>query len=196
MSVEAVLTPEFRVSYANVFKPQKNDLSGKMEFSLVAIFPKGSDLSELKKAAEACIAEKYGTDKSKWPSNMRNPFRKCSERWKNEGGEQKIPAGYEDGEAIFITMKANEDRRPGVVDQNVQDILEPRDFYSGAYARCKARPYFYDQKGNKGVSFGLGNVQKLRDGEPLGGGPTKASDDFAPVAGGASSGGASSVFDD
>ena len=195
MSVEAVLTPEFRVSYPNVFKPQKNDLNGKMEFSLVALFPSNADLSALKKAAEACIVEKWGPDKNKWPANLRSPFRKNKERWKTVDGKQVIPQGYEDPEGVFITLKANEDRRPGVVDQNVQDIIEPRDFYAGCFARTKARPYAYEQKGNRGVSFGLGNVQKVREGDPLGGGMTKASDDFAPVAGG-TGGGASSVFDE
>jgi hypothetical protein len=196
---DKTLTPEFRVSYANVFKPQKNDLNGKMEYSLVAIFPKGTDLTALKAAAAKPLIEKYGPDQAKWPSGLRSPFRKCSERWKNEGGKQVIPAGYEDGDAIFLTLKATEAYRPGVVDASVQDIVEPRDFYSGCYARASVRAYFYEQKGNRGVSFGLNNVQKLRDGDSLGGGASKPTDDFqpvdAPAAAAAGGQGAKSIFD-
>lgn len=178
-----VITPKFRVSYPHLFKPQQNELNGKQEFSLVAIFAKGTDLTPLKKAAEAVLIDKFGPDKTKWPTNLRNPFRKCSERWKNEGGKQIIPAGYEDGEAIFMTFKQDAEKgRPTVVDQHVAEILEPQYVYPGMYARASVRPYVYSQKGNQGVSFGLSNVQKLDEGEPLGGTRTRAQDDFEAVA--------------
>jgi hypothetical protein len=108
-----------------------------------------------------------------------------------------IPAGYEDPDAIFITFKATEKYKPGVVDANVKDIIEPREFYSGCYARASVRAYVYDNKGNRGVGFGLNNVQKLRDGEPLGGsgGPARPSDEFQAVAEVGGSTGAASVFD-
>lgn len=32
---------------------------------------------------------------------------------------------------------------------------------------------------NKGIACGLGNIQKIRDGEPLGGGHVSAEEDFA-----------------
>lgn len=167
------MTPEFRVSYPHVFKPQKNDLSGEMEYSLVALFPKGADLSKLKEAAQQAIVDKWGADKSKWPSNLRSPFRDQGER-KKDG---VLPAGYEEG-AVFINMKSKQ--KPGVVDQNVQDIIDETQFYAGCWARATVRAYAYDQKGNRGVAFGLRNIQKLRDGEPLGG-RTRPEDDFEPI---------------
>jgi hypothetical protein len=184
------ITPEFRVSYANVFAAVKNDLNGKMEYSVVAIFPKGADLAPLKAAAEKAIAEKLGPDKAKWPANLRHPFRKCKERWQTKDGKEVIPAGYEDGEATFITLKSTQ--RPGVVDASVTDIIDTVGFYSGCYARASVRAFYYDQKGNKGVSFGLQNIQKTRDGDPLGG-RARPSDEFEAVAGSSS---AKSVFDD
>lgn len=197
---EKLITPEFRASYVFLFTPQENkqdDGKVKKEYTVTAIFPKNADLSPLKKAAEALLAEKFGADRAKWPTNLRSPFRKCKDRWKNEGGRQVVPPGYEDGDATFITLKASEKHRPGVVNAAVQDILEPREVYSGCYCRASVRPYYYDNKGNKGVSFGLNNVQKLRDGEPLGG-FSKPTDDFEPVAdasGGAAGQTAASVFD-
>lgn len=192
--VDKVITPEFRVSYPNVFQARKNELSGKDEFSLTAMFPKTADLSALKRAAEAVLVEKLGADKSKWPANMRNPFRKNSEKYKNVDGKTVAPQGMEDPDGIFINIKAQQ--KPGVVDQNVQPIIEPREFYAGCYAIASVRPYFYDQKGNKGVAFGLNNIQKVRDGEPLGG-VSRPEDDFKPAAGGGASPttGAASVFD-
>jgi len=177
MAVAPLNTPRFRGSYINVFKARKNDLNGKDEYSLVALFPKGADLSALKKAAEAAIIAKLGADKTKWPKGMRNPIRDQAEREK----DGKLPDGHEAG-AFFINLKSTE--RPGVVDANVQDIMEERDVYSGAWYIANVRPYYYDQKGNKGVSFGLLNLQKVADGDPLGG-RVRPTDAFKAVEGAA-----------
>lgn len=164
-----VMTPKFRVSYPNVFKAKRNDLNGKDEYSIVALFKKGEDLSALKKAVEDCLTEKLGADKSKWPKNLKSPFRDQGER---EG------SGYEAG-ATFINLKSSQ--KPGVVDANVQPIIDENEFYAGCYARATVRPYYYDQKGNKGIAFGLQNVQKVSEGEPLSG-RASATNEFAPVA--------------
>lgn len=188
-------TPEFRVSYPSVFQPKKNDLNGEMEYSVVALFPKGANLDALKKAAQEAIVKKWGADKTKWPANLKSPFRDQAEKAKNVDGKSILPPAHEAG-AIFMTLKSKQ--RPSVVDQNVQEILDTSKFYAGCWAIASVNAYAYDQKGNRGVSFGLGNIQFRRDGDPLGG-RTRAEDDFSPVAaeGGSSSGGggAASLFD-
>jgi len=73
---DKVVTPEARAAYANVFKTRKNDLNGKDEYSIVAIFAKDADLSAMKNAAAAAMAEKWGADQSKWPEKWRSPFRR------------------------------------------------------------------------------------------------------------------------
>ncbi len=171
-------TPTFRVSYPNVFKAKKNDLSGKDEFSVVALFKKGEDLTALKAAAQKAITDKWGPDKAKWPANLRSPFRDQAERAKEVDGKRILPAGHEEG-AIFLNLKSAQ--RPGVVDQNVQDILDESVFYAGCYARASVNAYAYDAKGNRGVSFGLGNIQKVKDGDPLGN-RARPEQDFAPIA--------------
>lgn len=175
-----VVTPPFRVSYPAVFQAKKNDLNGKMEYSLVALFKKGEDLTKLKMAVKECIEAKLGKDQAKWPKNLRMPFRDQAEREKinEETGKPFLPDGYEAG-AIFLNLKSSQ--RPGVVDQSVQPIMDEADFYPGCWAQASVNPFYYDQKGNKGVSLGLQNIQKVKDGDPLGG-RTKAESDFAPVA--------------
>jgi hypothetical protein len=183
-----VTTPKFRVSYPNVFKAKKNDLNGQEEFSLVALFPKGADLSALKKAAQEAVVEKWGSDPKKHPKNLRSPFRKHEEKqYENDSGQTVYPPGMEEG-GIFLNLKSKQ--RPGIVDQNVQDILVESEFYAGCYARATVRAYAYDNKGNAGVAFGLQNIQKMAEGDPLGS-RTKAQDDFAPIAGAGTSEGAS-----
>jgi hypothetical protein len=177
MSTQA-MTPKFRVSYPNVFKAKRNELSGKDEYSLVALFPKGADLSALKKAAEFALTQKWGTDKKKWPSNLKTPFRDQAEKAKTlDDGTRVLPDGHEAG-AIFMNLKSSQ--KPGLVDQNREDIIDSSQFYAGCYARATVNAYAYDQAGNRGVSFGLNNLQKMAEGEPFSG-RTKAQDDFAAV---------------
>jgi hypothetical protein len=149
----------------------------------VALFPKGADLSKLKAEAQRAIEEKWGKEKSKWPANMRTPFRDQGERAKDVEGRKVLPAGYEEG-AIYLNLKSSQ--RPSVVDQSVQDIIDEKDFYPGCWARATVRAYAYDNKGNRGVAFGLQNIQKTKDDGPLSGKPT-AQDDFAPIQGAGSS---------
>jgi hypothetical protein len=182
-----VVTPEFRVSYPSVFQPKRNDLNGKDEFSVVALFPKGADLSALKAAAKAAVVEEWGPDEKKWPTKLRLPFRDQGEK-KKDG---VMPPAHEEG-AIFMNLKSQQ--KPGVVDQNVQPILDAVQFYGGCYARASVRAYAYEMKGNAGVAFGLQNIQKTRDGDSLGGraAPEK---DFAPIPGAETgSGTATSLF--
>jgi len=208
MSVENVITPRFRASYPKVFKAELNTLSNELEYSLVALFELGADLSALKTQAEAACADKWGPDRSLWPkatlpdgtqiSAIRSPFRDQADRPakdKSTGrvltdakGAPVLQPGHVKG-AIYLTLKARQ--RPGLVDQNVQPILDESVFYAGCYARAEVRAYAYDQKGNRGVSFGLQNLQKLDDGDPLSG-RNKAEAVFAPVAAAAAGQGATS----
>lgn len=171
------LTPIFRVSYPNVFTPKKNDLNGKDEYSVVALFEKGANITGLKKAAQEALIKKFGADKTKWPAVLKTPFRDQAERVKNVDGKMILPAAHVAG-AVFMNLKSKD--RPAVVDQNVEDIIDQSQFYAGCYARASVRAYAYDMKGNRGVAFGLQNIQKVKDGEPLSG-RAKPEDEFAPV---------------
>lgn len=170
----AINTPVFRASYPKVFKAELNKLNGKMEFSVVALFPKTADLSALKKAAQDACIEKWGEDKTKWPKNLRSPFRDQGEKANDDGA---LPPGHEKG-AIFMNFKSK--NKPGVVDQNVQEIIDGTDFYPGCFAKAHVNAFAYDQAGNRGVSFGLNHIQKVKDGEPLDG-RTRVEDAFAPI---------------
>ena len=63
------------------------------------------------------------------------------------------------------------------MDKAVQPILDRAEVYSGCYARVSINFYAFNTNGNKGIACGLGNIQKVRDGEPLSG-RTSAADDF------------------
>jgi len=178
MSKQKILTPEFRVSFPKMFKPEAGmNGEGPAYYSLVMLFPKDTDLTALKTAAQNAIKEKWGDKK---PANLRSPFR---------DGDEKELDGY--AGQIYITCKSKD--KPGLVNAAVEKITDEADFFAGCYARATLTCYAYDQNGNRGVSFGLQNVQKLRDGEPFGS-KRKAEDDFEAVAG-ASKSAAADDFD-
>ena len=80
--------------------------------------------------------------------------------------------------AYFVN--ANSTTAPQIVDRSVQPILDRSEVYSGCYAHVSINFYAFNSNGNRGIACGLGNIQKVRDGAPLGG-KSSASDDFATV---------------
>jgi len=163
-----VMTPEFRVSFPHVFRARAAEEGQEPKFSITMLFPKDADLSKLEAAAKDAIKEKWG---DKPPKKLRSPFRDQAEKDEYEG--------YEEG-AIFVN--ATSKSRPGLVDRDVQAIIDEAEFYAGCYARATINAFAYDVKGNRGVAFGLQNIQKLRDGDPLGG-RARPDQDFDPVDG-------------
>lgn len=57
-------------------------------------------------------------------------------------------------------------------------IPDQNEVYSDCYARLFINFYAFNTNGNRGVACGLGNIQKIRNGEPLGG---YAIDDFTVI---------------
>lgn len=181
-----ILTPKFRAAFLAITSPSagKNDdgTPGAPKYSVKAVFEPDADLSALKAAAGQAATDKWGTN---IPKNLRSPFRKNVDL-------DKPVVGMSD-DAIVMTFSAKESSRPGLVDASLNDIIDPSKVYSGAYFRAQVRPFCYENAGNKGVSFGLQNVQFLADGEPLGGRvpANKAFDAIVAPAGAA----ATSLFD-
>jgi hypothetical protein len=173
------MTPKFRAAFANVFKAQSfNNQDAK--FSITMLFDEEARGTEeykaLRGAAKRAFADKFGADKwesSKkkdgWPLGFKNPFR--------DGDEKSELTGFENN--VFVNSSSK--FMPGLVDQNRQPIISEEGFYSGCYARATLSVYAYDAQGNKGVAFGLNNVQKLADGEAFSG-RKKAEDEFGAVA--------------
>ena len=183
---ENIITPEFRAAFVGLFKATapKDNPNGAKKYSIRAVFMPDADLTSLKQQAAQAATEKWG---DKVPKTIRSPFRL------NEELENPIPGVPDD--AVVMTFSANEDRRPGVVDKHLQDIIDDSECYSGAWFRAQIRAYAYDNAGNKGVSFGLQNVQKTKDDEPLGKGRIPANKAFEAFGGGSTKASASNLFD-
>ena len=77
-----------------------------------------------------------------------------------------------------MLFRSNSAQKPGVVDADLNAILDQSEFYSGCYGRASISFFAYNSNGSKGIGCGLNNVQKLDDGEKLGG-AASATEDFA-----------------
>lgn len=173
-----VKTPKFRVSYPSVFRTKHNSLSGKDEYVVEALFPKDeTDLAPFKAAIKAAIIEK-------WDSIEKSPMKKKSFKMPIKDGDEMDNPEYA-GHWV-MSFKSNGKYKPNVVgtkkgpDGKFLPITE-KEFYGGCYARAVVNAYGYDVEVNKGVNFGLGNIQKLEDGERFGGSFAAAEDDFGDI---------------
>lgn len=162
-----VITGKVRMSFLNAFEA-KSINGGDPKFSASLIIPK-TDKDTLDKVNAAIeLAKKEGMTKlgGKIPANLKIPIR---------DGDIDRPDDEAYANSYFIN--ANSTTRPGIVDANLQTIIDPTEFYSGCYGRASIVFYAYNANGNKGIACGLQNLQKLEDGESLGG-KAKAEDDF------------------
>jgi len=152
----ALITPPGIASYAYVWKPQEGLDGGEAKYSVTLIMSKKADLTKLKEAMKAAAVKKFGPNPN-W-KKLHSPFKDGDEEREND----PMYAGK-----IFITARSS--TQPRIVDKDLNPITDEFEFYSGAKCRLSVYAYGYDSKGNKGVTFGLNNIQKLADGERLSG---------------------------
>lgn len=159
-----------RWSYANVWVP-KSINGGTPKYSVSLIISK-SDVATVKKI-EAAIQAAYEEGESKLKGNGKSvPSLKVLKTTLRDG-DLEHP---DDADSYFIN--ANSASAPGIVDADRQPILERSEVCSGVYGRASINFYAFNSNGNKGIACGLNNLQKIADGEPLGG-KSRAEDDFA-----------------
>ena len=143
-----------RLSYFNGWEP-KSINGGPEKYSVSVLIPKDDvkTIKAIEEAIDAAIEEGVGKFGGKKPNKA----------------AIKLP--LRDGDSTSA---------PQIVDKRVVPILDRSEVYSGCYARVSLNFYAFNSNGNKGVACGLGNIQKIRDGEPLGG-KANAADEFTSL---------------
>jgi len=175
-------TPVFRAAFPQVFEAKQINGQGKAKYSVAMLF----DPKEIKKDPQQIKLFNIMKDmvnvvaKEKWgkvPVKLKTPFKK---------GDEQINATTEkvyDGFTGMEVLNASSETKPGLVDQNMNAIMEPGEFYGGVFAQATVNVYAWEHPtGGKGVSFGLQNIQKVRDGDSFGGGKSNPDDDFEAIA--------------
>jgi hypothetical protein len=153
-----VTTPELvRMSYVNLDQPKTAPGATEPKFSMSVIIPKANKktlqaISDAVKAAEAQGKEKFGT---KWAAK-KFPLR--------DGDKERDDEAY----ANSYFLNASNKQRPGMVDANVQEILDPKQIKSGDWGKVVLNFYPFSVQGNSGIGVSLNHVQLCRKGEALG----------------------------
>ena len=170
---KVITGPETRWSYANVWDA-KSINGGAPKFSVSLIIPKSErkTLEKIRAAIQAAYEEGQGKLKGNGKSvpalsALKTPLR---------DGDTERPDDEAYANAYFVN--ANSSMAPGIVDADRQPIIDRSEVYSGVYGRASINFYAFNSNGNRGIACGLNNLQKIRDGEPLGG-KSRAEDDFA-----------------
>lgn len=163
-----VVTGKVRFSYAHVFEAKAMQEGQDPKYSVAVLIPKNDEdtLAKIKGAIEEAKEAGKGKWNGKIPPNLKLPLR---------DGDEERP----DDEAYqgHYFINANSTTRPGVVDENLNKIIDPDEFYSGCYGRASVNFYAFNVSGNRGIACGLNNLQKLEDGERLSG-SSSAEEDF------------------
>jgi hypothetical protein len=161
-----VVTGKVRLSYVHLFIPYIAQQGGEPKYSATILVPK-TDIGVKRKIDAAINAAIQEGVTSKWngvrPPVLAIPIYDGDGVRPSDG----MPFGDEcKGHWVFT---ASSKQAPEIVDLSMQKIINQTEIYSGIYARVSVRFFPYASNGNKGIGCGLGPVQKLEDGEPLGG---------------------------
>ena len=172
-----VTTGKARLSYVHLFKPYAHTPGQEEKFSCTVLVPK-SDVETKARIDAAIEAAKQKGISDKW----------------NGTCPPIVPIPVYDGDGVrpsdgmafgpecrghwVFTASAKADYPPEVVDVNMNPIINQSEIYSGIYARVNVNFYPYAFGGKKGIGCGLGPVQKLSDGEALGGSAPTAAQAF------------------
>lgn len=171
--LKVVTGPDTRWSYVNAWEP-KSINGGTPKYSVSLIIPK-SDTKTIAKI-KAAIEAAYHEGEGKLKGNGRTVPPLATLKTPLRDGDVERPDDPAYANAYF--MNANNSSAPGIVDADRQPIIERSEIYSGVYGRASVNFYAFNTNGNKGIACSLNNLQKIRDGEHLGG-KTNAEEDFA-----------------
>lgn len=160
-----------RLSYFHGWEPVSIN-GGAEKYSVSVLIPKSDTetVNAINLAIDAAIEEgiaKFGGKKPN-KATIKIPLR--------DGDVERDDEAYKG----HWFINANSTTAPQIVDRAVKPILDKSEVYSGCYGRVSLNFFAFNSNGNKGIAAGLGNIQKIRDGEPLGG-RTNAADDFTTL---------------
>jgi hypothetical protein len=168
-----LITPLAILSYPHLDQPQPSTDGKPPKYSAALVFTKELlSLPGEQAKLDAMVAAGQAAIEAKWPGKLAELLK--SENFKKgfrkDGEEKGYPAG-----SIFVNVRSGQ--QPGTVyayagPDGKKPAQMPTDkikaeLYPGAIVRASVTAFAYDTSGNRGVSFGLNNIQKVRDGDRL-----------------------------
>lgn len=162
-SMEA--TFKIRGGYLCLFNPKKSDFSEDLKYSLEGLVSKTDKVARaaINKAIHAAVTSKWGTTPPKF---LKMPLRDGDLPGEAGMGKKAAePGSAPYGGNFFMTISNT--RKPGLVDQQLNDIIDPSKIKSGDWFNVCVRFYPFDSNGNKGVGCSLQGLQFIESGEAL-----------------------------
>lgn len=161
----AVTTGQVRLSFVHLFQPHANQPGQEPKYSTTILIPK-TDYATMQRINAAVEAAAQKGTTSIWngarPPHLATPI---------HDGDGLRPNGEAFGPECkgHWVLTASSKQQQAVVAADMSPIIDQTRVYSGVYGRVNINFFPYANSGKKGVGAGLGPVQILRDGEPLGG---------------------------
>ncbi len=153
-----------RISYEHVWEPASIN-GGNPKYSCCPAWPKTDEVTTRK--VKAAIEAAYHEGEAKLKGNGKSVPPMSAIKLPLRDGDLERPDDPAFAGMWFVN--ANTDLAPGIVDLDCNPILDRNEVYSGCFCRVSLTFYAFNSNGNRGVACGLNNMQKVRDGEHLGG---------------------------
>jgi hypothetical protein len=167
------ITPTARLSYVYVVTPRKSD-DGSERYQCTVLIPKADTGTIAKIKGLVDNAKKKDAAKIAGNGGVKNPLL---------DGDAKIDGEFQySDESVrgHFFLRCASPKKPEIVDKNLDEIIDPREIYSGMWGKVSINFYGWKNSTGRGIGAGLGNIQKVKDGEAFSGG-ARAKDEFSAV---------------
>jgi hypothetical protein len=178
-TVQKLTLPVALGSYTYIFKPRKpKNPTDTPKYGICLLWDKTDEakLAPLKAAIAAVATEAFGpkaVEKLK-KGVYKSPLRDGDVDRDDEKEDSEMFAGK-------IFANASSKFQPGIVDRQLNEIIDESEAYSGCFFRAAVAVYAFDFEGKKGVAIGLNNLQVVKKGKRIDG-RTSAAEEFKDFA--------------
>jgi len=166
-----VLLPDSTLVYPSLFEMSAYG-DQEPSYSATFLISKKADIKLLRNACRIAAFKKWGQNVQ--IQSLRSPIRDGDQKAMDENGNIDKTNFYFGN--FFIRAKSKYEIP--IVNIYNEEIKDESEIYGGCLVRAYVQFFGYDFMGNRGVSAGLRALQKIEDGNPIGGNKINPKDIF------------------
>ena len=176
-----VLIPDSTLVYPSLFE-MSSYKEGKASYNCTFLIPKSADITPIRDACKFSLFIRWGQGIPM--QNIHWPIHNGDSKAIDENGNVDKTNFYYNN----WYMRATSQFSVPMVNAYNEEITDEDEIYGGCIVRAYCQFYAWEYMGKRGVSAGLRAVQKIEDGDPIGGNkinpkdifPTAPKPEFAP----------------
>lgn len=176
--LSAVTSPPFPVGtliWARLFEAEAMEEGNDASYSCAILYKEKDNIKAIRAGVEAA-------KRDQWARKAPRKLTMCLIDDDREIEDLAEEYDYiEPGDVILKLRRYEKYGAPQLWDQNVEAIESPTEMYSGCKVVADVEFFAWERKTSSGVSCRLNGLQKVREGEPLGGGKANTKDSFERV---------------